>query len=436
MSRKSKTRHLFTLTGQRIGKPQSSQLHHETRVGLTRSGAPSQLPIEKFLDRVKQIPGEARCGNISPVKSEAQFARLLLRQRIVHLLRTAGPLARADLADQLGLTRSSMTTVVGDLVDDGTLVELDERVEGPGYRGRPRILLGCNPGSRRVLGVLIDERRTSVVLANAAGDISGEGETPTAGRTPESLIQSIIEIAKRLIDADPGCDSLAAIGVCLPGLVDTVKGMVIESRTLGWSDIDLGGPISRALGTSTAVQDTTQALALAEAIAGEARSVPSAVILDCGGHVGVGLITDGRPFMGSTGIAGAIGHIPGLGGSGSCRCGRIGCLAGLVALDPSGAPGLNLGADATVEDVVERIAQMAIFVESLLDPEVLIVTGPLTELDRFLDTVAVRIDEIRPPERWGRTTTIRSRIGRDKRVAVIVALQQFDPDIAGMAGTT
>lgn len=368
------------------------------------------------------------------MKHEAQFARLLLRQRIVHLLRTAGPLARADLADQLGLTRSSITTVVGGLVDDGTLVELDDRVEGPGYRGRPKTLLGCNPGSRRVLGVFIDERRTSVVLANATGDVFGEGEAPTAGRTPESLIQSIIEIAKLLIEADPGCNSLAAVGVCVPGLVDTGKGMVIESRTLGWSDVDLGGPISRALGAPTVVQDTTQSLALAEAIAGEARSVPSAVILDCGGHVGVGLITDGRPFTGSTGIAGAIGHIPDLGGSANCRCGRIGCLEGLVALDSTGEPGPTRHTGGAAEDVIERLAQMAVFVEALLDPEVLIVTGPLTELDQFLDAVTVRIDEIRPPERWGRTTTIRSRIGRDKRVAVIVALQHLDPDIAGMVG--
>ncbi|MCC5582639.1 MarR family transcriptional regulator, partial [Microtetraspora sp. AC03309] len=60
---------------------------------------------------------------------------LLHRQRVVHLLRTEGPLARADLADRLGLSRPSITTLVGELIDDGTLVELDSRVEGPGYRG-------------------------------------------------------------------------------------------------------------------------------------------------------------------------------------------------------------------------------------------------------------------------------------------------------------
>ena len=52
------------------------------------------------------------------------------------------------------------------------------------------------------------------------------------------------------------------------------------------------------------------------ATVGEARSVPSALILDYRGHVGVGLITDGRPSTGSTGIADAIGPIPDLGGSG------------------------------------------------------------------------------------------------------------------------
>jgi DNA-binding transcriptional regulator YbjK len=64
---------------------------------------------------------------------------------VVRLLQTAGPLARADLADRLGLARSSITAIVAGLIDDGTLVELDSRIEDPGYRGRPRTLLSHNP---------------------------------------------------------------------------------------------------------------------------------------------------------------------------------------------------------------------------------------------------------------------------------------------------
>lgn len=380
---------------------------------------------------------------------------LLHRQRVVHLLRTEGPLARADLADQLGLSRPAITAIVGELIDDGTLVELDSRVEGPGYRGRPRKLLGCNPQARRVLGIWIDERRARVVVADATGTIFREDETPTPGRTPASVIRSIIRIATQLID-DPSGGPVAAAGICLPGFIDGTTGLVVESASLGWSRVELGGPISRALGIPTAVQDTTQAMTLAETIAGDAREVRSALVLDCGGHVNVGLIIGGRPYTGATGVAGAIGHMPVSGSNAQCSCGRTGCVnAGMslhamqsVAPHTEGVPLKDIDLDAVaqetsrntnsqkiIREVIDRIAHTAILMEAVLDPEVLILSGLITEFEDLIDALETRIEEIRPPERRGRTATVRSQIGRDYRVAVIVALQQLDPDIAGLVHT-
>ncbi|OBG85186.1 transcriptional repressor [Mycobacterium sp. E802] len=380
---------------------------------------------------------------------------LLHRQRVVHLLRTEGPLARADLADQLGLSRPAITAIVGELIDDGTLVELDSRVEGPGYRGRPRKLLGCNPQARRVLGIWIDERRARVVVADATGTIFREDETPTPGRTPASVIRSIIRIATQLID-DPSGGPVAAAGICLPGFIDSTTGLVVESASLGWSRVELGGPISRALGIPTAVQDTTQAMTLAETIAGDAREVRSALVLDCGGHVNVGLIIGGRPYTGATGVAGAVGHMPVSGSDAQCSCGRTGCVNASMSLHAmqsvapytEGVPLKDIDLDAVaqetsrntnaqklIREVIDRIAHTAILMEAVLDPEVLILSGLITEFEDLIDALETRIEEIRPPERRGRTATVRSQIGRDYRVAVIVALQQLDPDIAGLVHT-
>ncbi|MCV7287336.1 ROK family transcriptional regulator [Mycolicibacterium wolinskyi] len=381
---------------------------------------------------------------------------LLHRQRVVHLLRTEGPLARADLADRLGLSRPSITAIVGELIDDGTLVELDSRVEGPGYRGRPRKLLGCNPRARRVLGIWIDERRARVVVADATGTITSESETPTAGRSSASVIRSIIGIARQLID-DAAVGPIAAAGVCLPGFIDTATGSVVDSKVLGWSDVDLGGSISDALGIPTTVQDSTQAMTLAETIAGEAREVRSALVLDCGGHVNIGLIIGGRPYSGATGVAGAIGHISVPGSAVKCSCGRVGCVDANMSLHAMQAVAphtenvplkdidLNAVAQDTsrnphsqkiISDVIDQIARTAILLEAVLDPEILILTGLIVEFGPLIDALEARIDEIRPPERRGRTTTVRSQIGRDYRVAVIVALQQLDPDIAGLLQTS
>lgn len=374
------------------------------------------------------------------------------RQRVVHLLRISGPLARADLAHRLGLPRPSITTIVADLIKDGTLVELEPRIEGSGMRGRPRILLDCNPQARRVLGIQIDGVRARVMIADATGNISHENQTPTGDREAAAVIRSIIKIAKKLIE-DSTVGRVSAVGICIPGLVDDASGLVIVSHEVGWANVELGKLVSSELGIPTAVQDTTKAITLAETIAGEAREARSAVVLDHGARLGVGLIIDGRPCAGATGIAGAIGHVPAYGSSAECRCGRVGCIEADMSMHAmqAAAPetiGLTYDdldidelrkaaaqspkAQNIVRDVIDRVAHTAVLVEALLDPELLIVAGLIVEFDELASALVARIDELRPPERQGRTTTIRSKIGRDAPISVIVALQQLDPDIAGM----
>lgn len=384
-----------------------------------------------------------------------QTLRLLHRQRVVHLLRTSGPLARADLASQLGLARSTITGIVSELLEDGTLIELQDRIEGPGYRGRPRVLLDCNPHSRRVLGVWLDDRRARIVVADAAGKVAAEGQTPTLDRTPRAVIQSIIRTSEKLIGESTG-GPVSAVGVCVPGFIDTPTGVVMESRELGWHKVDLGRSISRAFNVPTAVQDTTQAVTLAEAISGAARETRAAVVLDIGRRVGVGLIFDGRPYSGGSGIAGLVGHIPAYGSQMTCHCGRVGCIDACMSAeamrlitplpgpldDKAGPVERHRATQEAIDEAVDRIAHTAILIEAIIDPEMLILAGQIVEFDEVATALERRINAIRPHERQDRTTIVRSQIGHmnapgetresNHRVSIIVALRQLDPDIAGL----
>lgn len=380
---------------------------------------------------------------------------LLHRQRVVHLLRASGPLARTELAEKLGVARPTITEIVAELIDDGTVVELESRPEGPYNRGRPRTLLACNPQARRLLGIQIDRYRARIVVADAAGNVFTDGQTPTVNRSAESVIGSITRIAKQLMaDSDSSEVPVAAVGVCIPGFID--GGIVVESHELGWADVDLGGEFSRELGVPTAVQDTTQAITLAEAIAGEAREARWAVVLDCGGHIGVGLIIDGRPYAGATGVAGAIGQVPVIGSSDS----RVGWRGGsadahlsmramqAAAPQTAGVAPEDIDIDAVVQEarrnghsqsivrtVIDRIAHTAMFIEALIDPELLILTGLIVEFDELASALEMRINEIRPPLRRGRTTTVRSKIIGDSPLSVIVALQVLNPGIGRLLRT-
>lgn len=158
--------------------------------------------------------------------------RLLRQQQVVHLLRSSGPKARADLADELGLDRPTMTAIVRDLIAAGALVELE--IQGSGSRGRPRTLLGCNPEARRVIGIEIDPSRARIVLADGAGIISSEGETPTGQRRPAAVIRSVISVAKKLIRTSAGGPS------SLPECVSPVTSMTPKASS--FSPMNLVGP--------------------------------------------------------------------------------------------------------------------------------------------------------------------------------------------------
>jgi predicted NBD/HSP70 family sugar kinase len=390
-----------------------------------------------------------------PARQGTQLLRLLHRQRVVHLLRVSGPLSRADVADKLGLARSSVTAIVRDLIEDGTLIELASGTDGSARRGRPRILLSTNPGARRLLGIQIDARHARVVVADATGNILQEGETSTGKRAAASVIRSIARLGKQLIEKAGG--PVAVAGVCIPGYVDAPTGTVMRSEVLGWANVPVGQSLSQQLGIPVAVRDLTQATTLAEAIAGEARGARSAVVLDYGGSVGIGLIIDGRPYYGATGFAGAIGHIPVHGGSSPCLCGRTGCLEAQMSMhamhsaapDTQGIPVEDIDLEAAarearqnpdspeiVRPVIDQVAHIAVLIEAFIDPEVLILAGLIVEFDELADALETRIEELRPAERQGRTRIARSRLSRDYYGAsVLVALQHLDPDIAGLVST-
>jgi predicted NBD/HSP70 family sugar kinase len=367
----------------------------------------------------------------------------------------SGPLSRADVADKLGLARSSVTAIVRDLIEDGTLIELASGTDGAARRGRPRILLSTNPGARRLLGIQIDARHARVVVTDATANVLQEGETATGKRAPAAVIRSIARLAKQLIEKAGG--PVAVVGVCIPGYVDAPTGTVMRSEVLGWSNVTVGQSLSEQLGIPVAVRDLTQATTLAEAIAGEARGARSAVVLDYGGSVGIGLIIDGRPYYGATGFAGAIGHIPVQGGSNRCLCGRTGCLEAQMSMhamhsaapDTQGIPVEDIDLEAAAQEtrqnpdspeivrpVIDQIAHIAVLIEAFIDPEVLILAGLIVEFDELADALETRIEELRPAERQERTRIARSRLSRDYYGAsVLVALQHLDPDIAGLVGT-
>lgn len=144
--------------------------------------------------------------------------------------------------------------------------------------------------------------------------------TPTGG--PDAVIKAIAKLVESLAHPPD------AVGVGIPGVVH--HGAVLTVPNLAkWHDkVDLAGALRKRLGVPVALGNDANVGLLGEWLAGAAKGARNVLGVWMGTGIGGGLILDGRPFNGSRGAAGEIGHVIVRAGGALCTCGRRGCVEG------------------------------------------------------------------------------------------------------------
>jgi len=171
------------------------------------------------------------------------------------------------------------------------------------------VIVGVDVGGTNIEVGSVDERHTVLQRAKAA--------TPEGG--PADVLQVITDLVRSLDD------SPAAVGVGIPGVVHDGRALTVPNL-VGWTEgVDLTGPLSEQLGVPVTLGNDANVGLLGEWTAGAARGGRDILGLWMGTGIGGGLILDGRPYVGSRGAAGEIGHVVVLAGGALCTCGRRGC---------------------------------------------------------------------------------------------------------------
>ena len=183
-----------------------------------------------------------------------------------------------------------------------------------------------------------------------------------------------------------------SVGIGMPGALSRVTGRVKNSNSVCLNGQPLKEDLEAALGRELRLANDANCFALSEAVDGAGRGarVVFGVILGTG--VGGGIVVDGRVLDGPNGIAGEWGHNPlPLPSSPdlplpSCYCGRAGCietfLSGPALVRDGGAA--DPGAMARYE---ERLARSLAGVINILDPDVIVLGGGLSNLERLYASV-------------------------------------------------
>ena len=124
--------------------------------------------------------------------------------------------------------------------------------------------------------------------------------------TAESIIAELLRVIGLLRKTHP---EIEAVGIGLPGFVDSVNGIVHElTNVQGWHEVALVALLRERTGLRAAIENDANAMAYGEFLHGAARGARNAICITLGTGVGGGLILDGRLFRGSRLAAGEIGH--------------------------------------------------------------------------------------------------------------------------------
>ena len=279
------------------------------------------------------------------------------RQKVVHALQTLGVASRADLARWTGLSRSTVSSIVGELHAEGLVVDRQEGVREAAGSGRPPALIALDPSAGFALGIDFGKRHLAVALADLSHEVLAERWTEMADdyEAGEGM-ERAAELLDRLLEgAGVARESVIGVGMGIPGPVHD-SGMVGSSAILpGWAGTSPEERMEELLDLPVRVGNDANLGALAEYTWGAGTGSCSIVYLKLATGIGAGIVIDGKLFEGAGGTAGEIGHTTIDETGDICRCGNRGCLetyAGAAAI--ASLLSRSFGEQLDPEDVVRR----------------------------------------------------------------------------------
>jgi len=202
-----------------------------------------------------------------------------------------------------------------------------------------------------VIGIDVGGTKTLAAVVNRRGEVAEDITHPTDVSSQDALLAGLDKIVDDLREGR----GIAALGFGVPSRVDQRSGRAVASVNIPLADVDFRDRMRERHGLPVGIENDANAATIGEWHAGAARGAQNVVMLTLGTGVGGGLILDGRPFRGTTGVGAELGHVViGLDGP-PCSCGGHGHLESYAAGPVADRAARELyGEGSGGRDLVER----------------------------------------------------------------------------------
>ncbi|MEB8431745.1 ROK family transcriptional regulator [Cocleimonas sp. KMM 6892] len=337
------------------------------------------------------------------------------RRAILAEIMFRGPIARAKIADRIGLTAATVSRISRELIDGG-IVEEDQASEDPNRRGRRFIGLKVRPKGCFVAGISINAFRQDIVLADMSNAVlaSQRIHIGDLSNPEEVLTKSVNELNKLIDKADVNRERLISCGVAITGAIDPEKGILRSSPALGWSTVNVSEIIGQNLDIPIFLESIPNAKNLTAHSFGSTQDVNNVLLFNASLAIGCSILLDGRLIRGSKGNAGLIENMN-IWDHDSHKYKSIDQIAGGISVLQKGEtsisnnPGklaekliniINAG-DTVDKDTAKRLERAGSALgyvismsHALLHPDVILVSGPLVESNIYCDAVRQRLKSL------------------------------------------
>lgn len=247
----------------------------------------------------------------------------LLKINIIRYYINNGENTLADLGKEMDLSVPTVTKLVGELIEEGFVVDFGKQETNGGRR--PNIY-GVNPDSGYFIGVDIKRFRINIALINFKGDtIESKYNIPFSyENTPDSL-DKLCAIINEFVDKGsiPKPKILSA-GINISGRVNTETG---HSYSLYFfNERPLSEIFQERLGMHVTIDNDSRSMAYGEFMKGVVNAEKHILFVNVSWGLGLGIITDGKLYYGKSGFSGEFGHLSAFDNEIICHCGKKGCL--------------------------------------------------------------------------------------------------------------
>lgn len=259
--------------------------------------------------------------------SKQNTIKQINRGMVLQMILLEMAVTRADISRRLGLTKTTLTNIVSELIESGVVIEADNGTAEPSGAGRKSIQLDVGAGAPLICGILLQRRCIVTAVSDLKGRIVAQENHDYHKELSHDTLKEIITAQFRSISSKVS-NRIFAVGISSLGPIDVHRGLLLQPQRFYTekSNFPLVDFVRELTQVPVFLCHDVSAAALAEKIFGSMRDESNFIYLMTIHGIGAGLFLDNKNFVGDTGQNGELGHTSIDYNGIECSCGRKGCV--------------------------------------------------------------------------------------------------------------